>query len=121
MGLKITTPIGTDKGITDEAYVRISSYNLQRGGSATFQIEVLQNESIAKEANVMQIPNLAKNAQIGDMIFVSLTSEIVDEEGNKSFVTDLSSAIGVDIFAFGYAHLKTKLVDLFGEENVIDC
>ena len=121
MALKITIPIGTDKGITDEAYVRISSYNLQKGGSATFQIEILQNESIAKEANVMQIPNLAKNAQIGDMIWIPLTSEVTDEEGNKSFVVDLSPAEGVDIFTFGYSNLRDKLVGLFGEKNVVNC
>jgi hypothetical protein len=36
-------------------------------------------------------------------------------------VPDLSSAEGVDIFAFGYSHLKAKLVGLFGAENVVDC
>lgn len=116
MALKITTAIGTDKGITSEAYVRIGSYNLQKAGSATLGVEIYQSESDSDS-----FMNTAKNSQIGDLIVVSLNSEVEDEEGKKSIVTDLSPAIGVDIFTFGYAELKTKLISLFGEENVIDC
>lgn len=121
MALKITTAIGTDKGITSEAYVRISSYTLHKAGMATFGIEIFEKESIAKENSVGLLGSLAKNSQIGEIISVPLHKEIVNEEGNTLIVADLSPAIGVDIFTFGYAELKTKLVGLFGEENVIDC
>ena len=143
MALKITTQIGTDKGITSEAYVRISNYQLSKFGSANFNLEIFQSEEDAVPGSA-SIPGIAagqaRNQQIGDNIYILLTKEIeeiisvaqpgLDEEGNPlpnidqvvtKTVTDLSSAEGVDIFAFGYSHLKAKLVDLFGEDNVVDC
>ena len=44
MALKITTQIGTDKGITSEAYVRIADYQISKYGSANFRIELFQSE-----------------------------------------------------------------------------
>ena len=143
MALKITSQIGTDKGITSEAYVRISNYQLSKFGSANFQVEIFQSEEDATPA-ATAMPGMtagqARNQQIGDSLFVSLTQQVeetisvpqlgVDEDGNAlpnvdqvitKTVPDLSSAEGVDIFAFGYSHLKAKLVDLFGEDNIVDC
>jgi hypothetical protein len=143
MALKITTQIGTDKGITSEAYVRISNYQLSKFGSASFQIEIFQSEedAITSSANIpgMMISQ-SRNQQIGDNLYISLTQQVeetisvpqlgLDEEGNAlpnvdqvitKTIPDLSSAEGVDIFEFGYTHLKAKLVDLFGEENIVDC
>jgi hypothetical protein len=143
MALKITTQIGTDKGITSEAYVRIANYQLSKFGSANFSIEIYQSEEDSTPAaNAM--PGItggqARNQQIGDSIYVQLTTQEerevtyavpgTDLDGNPFqdrtetitvSVPDLSSAEGVDIFAFGYSHLKAKLVDLFGEDNVVDC
>lgn len=143
MALKITTQIGTDKGITSEAYVRIANYQLSKFGSANFQVEIYQSEEDATPAaNAMpgMMVGQARNQQIGDSIYVQLQKQVsetvsyptmgVDAEGNAlpdrvetitKSVPDLSSAEGVDIFAFGYSHLKAKLVDLFGAENVVDC
>jgi len=143
MALKITTQIGTDKGITSETYVRISNYQLSKFGSASFQIEIYQSEADATPSSP-NMPTLAgsqaRNQQIGDTIYVQLTRQEerttsyptpgVDADGNPLpdrvetitvSVPDLSSAEGVDIFAFGYSHLKAKLVGLFGAENVVDC
>ena len=143
MALKITTQIGTDKGVTSEAYVRISNYQLSKYGSANFQVEIFQSEEDATSPS-LGIPGMAigqaRNQQIGDSIYIALTKEVeetisvpqlgLDEEGNSlpnvdqiitKTVLDLSSAEGVDIFAFGYSHLKAKLVDLFGDENIVDC
>jgi hypothetical protein len=143
MALKITTQIGTDKGITSEAYVRIANYQLSKFGSANFNLEIFQSEENAAPAdNGMPgvMSGQARNQQIGDSIYVLLTKQVeetisvpqpgLNEEGNPlpnvdqvmtKTVPDLSSAEGVDIFAFGYSHLKAKLVDLFGEENIVDC
>jgi hypothetical protein len=143
MALKITTQIGTDKGITSEAYVRIANYQLSKFGSANFQIELFQSEEDVPSVNNTITPMMAsqaRNQQIGDSIFVQLTKQVevtisvpqagLDEEGNPlpnidqtttKTVPDLSSAEDVDIFTFGYYHLKTKLVDLFGEDNIVDC
>ena len=143
MALKITTQIGTDTGITSEAYVRIANYHLSKFGSANFGIEIFQSQEDAIPAtNGMpgMMGGQARNQQIGDSIYVQLTTQEerevsyqaagTDEEGNPLpdrtetitvTVPDLSSAEGVDIFTFGYSHLKAKLVDLFGAENVVDC
>ena len=143
MALKITTQIGTDKGITSEAYVRISNYQLHKSGSATFNIEIYQNEEDAPSYS-SGIPTIytsqSQNQQIGNSISVSLTTQIeesttypmggTDSNGDAlpprvetitRTIPDLSSAQGVDIFTFGYTHLKAKLVDLFGAQNVVDC
>jgi len=50
MALKITTQIGTDKGITSEAYVRIADYQISKYGSANFRIELFQSEEDATPA-----------------------------------------------------------------------
>jgi len=168
MALKITTQIGTDKGITSEAYVRISDYQISKYGSASFRIELFQSQDDA--APIGTYPGMgsgtARNQQIGESLYVALTKEVEetttvqrmvpveveytedvtsapDTEGNTTTTTvtrtrvemqeqdvqetvtkvvpDLSSAEGVDVFAFGYAHLKTKLEGLFGADNVVDC
>ncbi len=49
MALKITSQIGTDKGITSEAYVRIADYQISKSGSANFRIEIYQSQSEPKD------------------------------------------------------------------------
>lgn len=164
MALKITTQIGTDKGITSEAYVRISDYQISKYGAANFRIEIFQTQEDASNAGIV-FTGAARNLQIGESLNVQLTKQVeetrtvkrmvpvdvefqsvvegapLDADGNPKTVTrirtemqeqdvqetitktvvDLTSAQGVDIFTFGYGHLKTKLQDLFGAENVIDC
>lgn len=168
MALKITTQIGTDKGITSEAYVRIADYQISKYGSANFRIELFQSEEDATPSG--NYPGMgagiARNQQIGETLYVAMTQQVEetitvkrmvpveveytedvtsapDTEGNTTTTTvtrtrvdmqeqdveetitktvpDLSSAEGVDVFAFGYGHLKTKLEGLFGADNVVDC
>jgi hypothetical protein len=168
MALKITSQIGTDKGITSEAYVRIADYQISKYGSANFRIELFQSQDDATSVSggfVGISGGSARNQQIGENLYVALTTQVeetssvarmvpvtvdfeeevsgVDEEGNPTTTTitrtrmemqeqmveqtytktvaDLSSAEGVDIFAFGYGHLRTKLEGLFGADNVVDC
>ena len=169
MALKITAQIGTDKGITSEAYVRIADYQISKYGSANFRIEVFQSQDDAAPAGGTY-PGMgggvARNQQIGESLYVALTKQVEetitvkrmvpvqvefeeevagapDADGNPTTTTvtrtrtemqeqdveetitktvpDLSSAEGVDVFAFGYSHLKTKLEGLFGAANVVDC
>ena len=113
MALKITSQIGTDKGITSEAYVRIADYQISKSGSANFRIEIFQSQA---DVPILTGPMLgpmtgsARNQQIGDNLWVSLTKEIdvtvtekrmvpvqvqeevqvpgpVDEDGNPTTVT----------------------------------
>jgi hypothetical protein len=169
MAIKITVPIGTDKGITSEAYVRIADYQISKYGSANFRIEVFQSQDDAAPAGGTY-PGMgggvARNQQIGESLYVSLTQQVEetrtvqrmvpvqvefeeevagapDADGNPTSTTvtrtrtemqeqdveetitktvpDLSSAEGVDVFEFGYGHLKAKLEGLFGAANVVDC
>jgi hypothetical protein len=168
MALKITKSIGTDKGITSEAYVRIADYQISKSGNANFRIQLFMNEEEAKATPNAMIPvdgGQARNQQIGEYLSVSLTKqveevktrtmmrpvekdvvktrtitnaegeEVTEEYTEKEYSTeevteeytvtltvpDLSSAEGVDIFAFGYGHLKAKLVSLFSASKVVDC
>lgn len=162
MALKITTQIGTDKGITSEAYVRIADYQVSKSGSANFRIELFQSQADAAPAagNMFSTPiysSQARNQQIGEALWVPLTKEveatrtvkknvevvtpatISEEDGTivtpesrtwemqdveetyTTTVPDLSPLENGTIFAFAYGKLKTKLADLFGAENVVDC
>lgn len=168
MALKITAQIGTDKGITSEAYVRIADYQISKYGSANFRIELFQAQADAA-TSVGNYPGMgggvARNQQIGESLYVAMTKQVeetitvkrmvpvqvefeeevpgVDAEGAPTSTTvtrtrtemqeqdveetitktvpDLSTAEGIDVFEFGYAHLKTKLEGLFGADNVVDC
>jgi len=168
MAIKITVPIGTDKGITSEAYVRIADYQISKYGSANFRIELFQSEEDATPAT--SYPGMgggvARNQQIGESLYVALTKQVeetitvkrmvpvqvefeeevagpLDSDGNPTSTTvtrtrtemqeqdveetitktvpDLTSAEDVDVFEFGYGHLKAKLEGLFGAANVVDC
>jgi hypothetical protein len=172
MALKIKVPIGTDRGITSEAYVRITDYNISKSGNAAFRLEIFQSQEVADDASSIATPAhrtgiSSRNTQIGDVLNVSLMVEkqilvpsvrssieevpvekeiadTKDEEGNtltsKTIlmmerqvrtktvdevstikVPDLSSLENVNIFSYGYSNLKTKLSQLFGAENIVDC
>jgi hypothetical protein len=170
MALKITSQIGTDKGITSEAYVRIADYQISKSGSANLRIELFQSQADASSSGPnMTAPFggfLSRNQQIGESLWVPLTKQVsetitvkrmvpvqvteevqipgpLDENGNPTSVTqtvtrtemqeqdveetitktvpDLSSVEDKDVFEFGYAKLKAKLIELFGADNVVDC
>ena len=168
MALKITKNIGTDKGITSEAYVRIADYQISKSGNANFRIQLYLNETDATPSNSSMGPtgtDQARNQAIGEYLSIPMTKEVTEtktrtmmqpvekdvvktrtitneagEEVSEEYtvkeytteevtseytvtltVPDLSSAEGVDIFAFGYSHLKAKLVSLFSAAKVEDC
>lgn len=78
MALKITTQIGTDLGITSEAYVRIVNYNISKAGFASFALHTFLNEADAA-AIVVGAPGsggIARNNIIGSDITVSLQKEV---------------------------------------------
>lgn len=167
MALKITAQIGTDKGITSEAYVRIADYQISKYGSANFRIELFQSQEDVAAPGAGIYPGMgggiARNQQIGESLYVAMTKQVEEivtvkrmvsvetteevsvpspiegeepttqtvtrqtmqeqdvEETITKTVPDLSTAEGIDVFEFGYAHLKTKLEGLFGAANVVDC
>ena len=101
MALKINTPIGTNRGITSEAYVRIYNYSFSKIGATAFQIQLFLNEEESKNPSLDNI-----NLEIGNEV-----------RGN----VDLSSLKDQDIFKYGYSEVKKHLATLFGEENIQDC
>lgn len=152
MALKITAQIGTDKGITSEAYVRIADYQVSKNGSANFRIELFQSEEdkTSHNGNTPMYGTQARNQQIGENLWVALTKEVeatrtvqrpleIDVEATDTVpahktwstqnvdetytitVPDLTPLEDGTIFDFAYGKLKTKLVGLFGAENVVDC
>lgn len=161
MALKITKQIGTDKGITSEAYLRISDYQISKYGSANFRVEIYPSKGDITEGSIM-MSGTARNQQIGDSFHVPMNKVVsetvkvkkvlpvevteqvpgpIGEDGKETLVdkvriefkeqeaeevitktvADMSSAENIDIFQFGYTHLKEKLVGLFGAEHIVDC
>ena len=80
MGLKITTQIGTDKGITSEAYVRIADYQISKYGSANFRIEIYQSQAdLTPTAGYpAAYGGVARNQQIGESLYVPMTKEVTE-------------------------------------------
>ena len=82
MALKITAQIGTDKGITSEAYVRIADYQISKYGSANFRIEIYQSQADLTPASGAGYPaaygGVARNQQIGESLYVPMTKEVTE-------------------------------------------
>ena len=90
MALKITSQIGTDKGITSEAYVRIADYQISKSGSANLRLELFQSQADAASAGPnMPAPmggHLANNQQIGNSLWIPLTKEVTETRVVKRLV-----------------------------------
>lgn len=90
MALKITSQIGTDKGITSEAYIRIADYQISKYGSANFRIEIYQSESDLTPASGTGYPGpfsgTARNQQIGESLYVAMTKQVTESITAKRMV-----------------------------------
>jgi hypothetical protein len=75
MALKVTKSIGTNRGITQNAYIRIADYQISKSGSANFRIQLYMDEAAAKE-NSMMMGAQAQNIEIGESLNVSLMKEV---------------------------------------------
>ena len=152
MAIKITTQIGTDLGITSEAYLRIVNYNIQKGGYANFQTQLFLDEEAASSGSNLYPGTggmTARNQQIGESLYVDLRvpsesvvyrtvnmpSQSIDESGSITYtnvettvsesvtvmVPDFTQVEEANIFEFGYAKLKEKVVEVFGTGSYEDC
>lgn len=147
MGLKIITPIGTDQGITNEAYVRISSYSLNKdNGNASFAIQIYNSKDIflkEKESilSMYSIPinGSARNNEIGNVLNLSLTKKItktvivskpvsktvdvtetvtvLDAEGNPQESTDTRKEVRI-VYEDTPEEITIDVVDLTPLEDV---
>lgn len=89
MALKITTQIGTDKGITSEAYIRIADYQISKYGSANFRIELYESQADAPSASGNYpgpFSGVARNQQIGENLYVAMTKQVTETVTFKRMV-----------------------------------
>jgi hypothetical protein len=89
MAIKITAALGTDRGITKEAYLRIADYQISKSGWASLRLELYQSEADAKHAGAGihgSMINQARNQQIGESLWVPLTKEIEEVVVEKQMV-----------------------------------
>lgn len=157
MAFKINKEIVTSKGVTNEAYVRIEKYEIDKIGKAIFKIGTyLNKQSVVDALETPHNPEMAIIHEVGEHIHLWLqkdvevkrtemetvvvdTPEVKDEIGmiitpasrkyeqkevekiSKKKVPDLSSVENGTIFEYGYARLKEKLAELYGEENIEVC
>lgn len=132
MAIKIAAEIGTSQGITDEAYVRIYRYVVDRNkGALELYVNVFKNEETARllETNIsnrmgapIQERFLAKVDAIPHWHSLPMTrveQEVIDGRVYEKKVPDFSALEGQDIFAKAYPLLKEKIAADLIERNVI--
>ena len=103
MAIKITSQIGTNGGITNQAYIRISSYLIDKTNSiARFNLEIFNQESDKNDRN-----NVVTNKQIGAFVYEK--------------VVNFASYESDDIFTAGYSKLRTHLQSIYGPSSTVDC
>jgi hypothetical protein len=136
MAFKINKPIGTDAGIIDGAYVRISGYDVNKNGNVVFIIDVFKDKA-STEYDTAYIPSIHPNKlqskEIGISLDIKMTNSVtytktitkqvdgVDTEMEETFtkkVSDLSVFETKTIFEVGYEKLGEKLASLYGAENI---
>ena len=101
MALRITVPIGTNKGITSEAYVRISKYIIDKAGYGKFDLQVFKTEAdatniLTSETNVYSPLAEAKSAQIGDFMHIKLLKTVTSVV-RKNMPTSITETIQVPV------------------------
>jgi hypothetical protein len=132
MAIKIAAQIGTSQGITDEAYVRIYRYVVDRNkGALELYVSVFKDEETARllETNIsnrmgapIQERFLAKVDAIPHWHSIEMArveTEIIDGREYQKKVPDFSALEGDNIFAKAYPLLKSKIAADLIERNVI--
>ncbi len=133
MGLRINTTIGTNKGITNEGYVRIENYDLNKHvGMLNVGIGLYQNKSTAESASLSRYPSdvylstlypnenyLSQNIDVKGTYTFPLTASI-QISGSYVDVIDVSVLESQSVFEFAYPKLKSELESVFGHGNIED-
>lgn len=141
MALKITAPVYTDKGVTNECYVRINQYYLDKmSGYLKVELGVYTSPDAAATAKPdafgaakMQDQYMCKTYQFPDFyLFENFREEQRERQvdrGSKGIETVIDTVKVVDFsefhaapdsFAYLYEKVKAKLVEVFQEVNVIN-
>ena len=137
MALKILNQIGCDQGITNEAYVRINSYRIDKQqGNIELNYSTFLNADAAKPAINIGIPfqmninqpihNIKLNEYFSiplkkdvEEIITNTFNEITTTQTITKQVPDLSILENINVFEFSYSKLKEKLLVSFDE--IEDC
>lgn len=122
MAIKINGTIGTSQGVTNEAYVRIYRYVIDRNkGALELYVNVFKNEEQARLVETSIASRVgsplhemytAKVDAIPHYHSIPMTQSIdetIDGRVYTKAVADFSSLTGEDIFAKAYPLLKAKL------------
>ena len=103
MAIKVTSQIGTSGGITNQAYIRISSYLIDKTNLIVrFNLEIYNQESDKTNRD-----NIVSNKQIGNFVY--------------SKVQNFTEFENTDIFTAGYSQLRTHLQNIYGAGSTVDC
>jgi hypothetical protein len=116
MAFKINKTILTDKGETNEAYVRFSKYEIDKIGEALFYIEIfLSDREVLEPVAGIFNSNACKNDQIGQAIRVSLKKTImVDAPSKRTVETEIPAVLDED------GAIVTPARKQYTEEDVVD-
>lgn len=139
MAFKIKNAIGTDAGIIIGAYVRISSYEINKTGRVNFVLDIYEskdaasiNDSVHTHIPVIN-PNKLQSKEIGLSLELDMSEKVkytktitkqvdgIDTEMEEEFtkkVPDISAFETKTIFEVGYEKLGEKLTALYGAENI---
>lgn len=103
MAIRLNTQIGTSGGITNQTYIRISSYLIDKTNLVVrFNLEIFNQESDKNNRD-----NLVTNKQIGNFVY--------------SKVQNFNEFENTDIFTAGYSQLRTHLQNIYGANSTTDC
>lgn len=77
MALKITTQIGTNRGLTSEAYVRIANYEILKSGYFKLWLQMYQSQADASQAiGEAPIYKESVSLEIGSLLDIPLQKEM---------------------------------------------
>jgi hypothetical protein len=103
MAIRVNTQIGTSGGITNQAYVRIASYLIDKINlQVRFNLEIYNSEADKNNRD-----NMVSNKQIGNYVFRK--------------VSNFNDFESTDIFTAGYSDLRNHLQTIYGPSSTTDC
>jgi hypothetical protein len=83
MALIVTVPIGTDRGLATNAYIRIGNYMIEKRGHCKFDIHIYKTkqDAIIADSNVgtfgVANDRTCQSLEIGKELKIDLTNEII--------------------------------------------